>query len=84
MLNGTSKKKKTKNLSYREILDKKNNLASFNLGDELATFEDFESKSLKRVNIEAIDFDWIFQDQNAKEFITILAKNANGEVLVKK
>lgn len=60
MLNGTSKKKKTKNLSYREILDKKNNLKSFNLGDELAVFEDFESKSLKRVNIEAIDFDWIF------------------------
>jgi len=60
VLNGTSKKKKTKNLSYREILDKKNNLKSFNLGDELAVFEDFESKSLKRVNIEAIDFDWIF------------------------
>ena len=60
MLNGTSKKKKTKNLSYREILDKKKNLTSFNLEDELASFEDFESKSLKRVNIEAIDFDWIF------------------------
>ena len=60
MLNGTSKKKETKKLSYREILDRKNNLASFNLADELATFEDLESRSLKRVNIEAIDFDWIF------------------------
>lgn len=60
VLNDNFKKLKTKNLTYREILDKKKKLKNYSFGDELNKTEEFESKSLKRVNIEAIDFDWIF------------------------
>ena len=39
---------------------------------------------LKRVQIEALDLDWIFQGDNAKTLLKILASDANNAALTKK
>lgn len=57
----------------------KNQLRDFEISEEL----DDESL-VKRVKIEAIDFDWIFNGDNCKKMINILADNADSNVLVQK
>jgi len=39
---------------------------------------------LKRVQISALDFDWIFQENNAETLLSLLASDANNEVLTKR
>lgn len=41
-------------------------------------------KPLKRVQLEALDFDWIFDEDNAKVLLKLLATEANNMALVKK
>jgi hypothetical protein len=41
-------------------------------------------KPLKRVQIEALDFDWIFHDDNAKVLLSLLSSSANTKVLTRK
>jgi hypothetical protein len=41
-------------------------------------------KPLKRVQLEALDFDWIFEENNAKVLLRLLATEANNNALVKK
>jgi hypothetical protein len=46
---------------------------------EKVLVEEFETgledgeKTLKKVQIDALDFDWIFKDDNAKVLLTLLA-----------
>jgi hypothetical protein len=42
------------------------------------------AKPLKRVQISALDFDWIFQENNASTLLSLLANDANNEVLTKR
>jgi hypothetical protein len=37
---------------------------------------------IKRVSIEAIDFDWIFEGDNAKQFIMLLAYKARSKIYI--
>lgn len=39
---------------------------------------------LRRVQIEALDLDWIFTEDNAKILLNVLATEANNSVLTKK
>jgi len=41
-------------------------------------------KPLKRVQIEALDFDWIFHGMNAKVLLSLLSSSANTKVLTRK
>ena len=38
----------------------------------------------KQVDVEAIDFDWVFKDDNAKILIQLLAENAKQKLLIQK
>lgn len=39
---------------------------------------------LKRVVVEALDFDWLFENDNAKVMVQLLASEANNVTLTKK
>ena len=57
----------------------KKKLRDFNLASS------YDDKSIvKRIKIEAIDFDWIFTGDNAKNMVNILADNASTKLLVQK
>jgi hypothetical protein len=49
----------------------------------LPTVQESESE-VKRVSVEAIDFDWIFEGDNAKEFIMLLAYEARSKIYIQK
>lgn len=57
---------------------------------DLTLIEEFETgleegeKPLKRVQIEALDFDWIFHGDNAKVLLSLLSSSANTKVLTRK
>ena len=67
-----------------EIIVKKKNLKAYTLE---ATFDaglPEGEKPLKRVQLEALDFDWIFDENNAKVLLGLLATEANNNALTKK
>ena len=45
---------------------------------------DDNDSQVKRVSIEAVDFDWIFEGDNAKQFIMLLANNARSKIYIQK
>lgn len=49
----------------------------------LPTVKESESQ-IKRVSIEAIDFDWIFEGDNAREFILLLTYKARSKIYIQK
>ena len=44
--------------------------------------KDDDNTSMRRVNVEIISFDWIFEGNNATNMIAILANNATTQLLV--
>ena len=43
-----------------------------------------EDVLIKRVQVEALDFDWIFQEGNCKTLLNLLAEEANNSALTTK
>jgi hypothetical protein len=43
-----------------------------------------DGRNIKRVSVEACEFDWLFEGDNVETLITILARSANPEVLTTK
>ena len=54
------------------------------LRSQTLKFDDKEESHNRRVSIQAIDFDWIFTDNNAENFILLLAKHAESKLLIQK
>ena len=75
---------KSEQMNYKEIIENKGKLKVFDLRKELSNEIVTEAQALSRVAVEAIDFNWLFENGNAEEFITILAKKANNETLLKR
>ena len=69
-----------------------NCLSEIKVGKERRKFElDHEDEedekggnAASRVTIEAIEFDWIFEERNCENFLMMLASHGNGKIFAKK
>ena len=69
----------------RQAIKNRSALREMNLEKSFeADEEGGDSQPLRRVIIEALDFDWIFHGENAKIFMELLANKSNDQVLNKK
>lgn len=64
-------------------MEKKKNLRGLNLDKTFDTGLPEGEIALKRVQIEALDFDWVFSGDNAKILLSVLASDANNQALTK-
>ena len=58
-------------------MQSKSQLRTWDLNPEID-----EESVMKRVRIEAIDFDWIFINDNVEHMINLLADNANSKLFI--
>ena len=68
----------------KRILDSKGNTRVAVLNQEFDYGLEDGEVPLKRVQIESLDFDWLFEGQNAATLLKILAQDANQECFTKK
>lgn len=54
-----------------------------NLEKQMELTENAAGEQLTRVEIQSLDMDWLFIDNNAKMVLDILAESCNPKVLVK-
>lgn len=64
-------------------MDRKKNLRALNLDKTFDSGLPEGETALKRVQIEALDFDWVFHGDNAKILLSVLATDANNQALTK-
>ena len=65
------------------VIKKKKNLRSTKLESTFDTGLPDGQKPLKRVQVQALDMDWLFYGDNAKILLSLLATEANNQTLVK-
>ena len=58
-------------------MEPKSQLRTWDLNPEID-----EESVMKRVRIEAIDFDWIFINDNVEHMINLLTDNANSKLFI--
>jgi len=83
-LKNQNKKTTSKKVVTRgSILESKKKLRDMTLDKEFDTGLPDGQEPLKRVSIEALDFDWLFVNDNCKTMLEILANDANSMVLTR-
>lgn len=80
---GTDEPLDTKRILQEKILNKKK-LTECVLEEEFDNGLPEGENPLKRVKIQALDFDWLFEGENAKSLLTLLSTEANNACLTKK
>lgn len=78
---GSSTEKKT--VTKSSIVEGKKALRVMKLDKTFDTGLPEGQEPLKRVSIEALDFDWLFENDNAKTLLDLLANDANSIVLTR-
>ena len=81
------KKKKTnvtQNIDRKELLLKKRNMKKYVIEEKFDTGLAEGEEPLKRVKVEALDFDWLFDGDNAKTLLRVLANDANDFALTQR
>jgi hypothetical protein len=68
----------------QKIVQSKKKLRNLTLDEKFDNGLPEGEEPLKRVQIECLDMDWIFVDDNAKVLLSILASEANNSSLTKK
>ena len=82
---GNTNKTQFKTKSYDEIVKLRSSCYQERLREEFDTGLEDGELPLKRVTIEALDFDWLFENDNAKTLLDILGgEDVNREVLTEK
>lgn len=71
-------------LTKEQIVSKKKTLRTFQLDREFDTGLPDGEAPLKKVKVQALDMDWLFENDNAKILIELLANDANSAVLTEK
>lgn len=51
---------------------------------KLGTTDEGDDDNVQKINVEALDMDWLFENNNAKRMIEVLAKADNHSVLTSK
>ena len=84
--NATRKKKavKKKQIDRKEIIMKKKQLKKYVIEEVFDTGLAEGEEPLKRVKVEALDFDWLFEGDNAKTLLRVLANDANDFALTQR
>lgn len=71
-------------MSRSEIIEQKKALRPLKLAKEFDAGLAEGEEPLKRVTVEALDFDWLFENENAKTLLQLLASDANSSTLTRK